>query len=73
MNKLGNIQSLRGIAAWSVVFYHYAHDYYGMKPESLILKLTLFYGNFGVDLFLSSVASSCTIRLVTGQFLARNS
>lgn len=51
MNKLGNIQSLRAIAAWSVVYYHYAHDYYGMKPESLILKLTLFYGNFGVDLF----------------------
>lgn len=51
MKILGNIQTLRALAAWSVVFYHYAHDYYQLKPASVLLKFVGFYGNFGVDLF----------------------
>lgn len=51
MKVLGNIQSLRAIAAWSVVYYHYAHHFYDLKPVSILLKTVSFYGNFGVDLF----------------------
>lgn len=51
MKKLGNIQTLRAFAAWSVVYYHYAFDYYKLKPESVAIKIISFYGNFGVDLF----------------------
>ncbi|MFM7593195.1 MAG: acyltransferase family protein, partial [Isosphaeraceae bacterium] len=48
---LGNIQSLRAVAAWAVVYYHYVHHLYDLKPTSLVLKAVCFYGNFGVDLF----------------------
>lgn len=51
MKVLGNIQSLRAIAAWAVVYYHYAHHFYDLKPVSTMLKIVSFYGNFGVDLF----------------------
>lgn len=51
MDVYYSLQILRGLAAWAVVYHHYALIFYSFNVSNPIAKLFAHYGSFGVHVF----------------------
>lgn len=46
-----SLQILRGIAAWSILYYHYIQDFYQFNVSHPVARIFASHGSLGVDIF----------------------